>query len=135
MEEKTKNGTGDLLAVVSVFHYVVGGFQLLTSLLGFFYIAMGILMGSGALDSGKSAPPPAAMGWIFGGIGVVVALLFILLGSLSIKAGTCIRRRKKRMFCITVDAILCLLVPFGTIVGIFGLIMLTRPETIEEFTG
>ncbi len=134
MDEKQKNCYGDLLTVVSVFHYVVGGLQLFMSLLGVFYIVMGVLMGTGALESGKSTHPEA-MGWVFGGMGVLIAVFCLILGSLSIKAGSNIRKRRKRMFCIVVDAILCMLVPFGTIVGIFGLIMLTRPENIEEFTG
>lgn len=135
MTEKVGNGEGDILTVVSVFHYVVGGFQILMSFIGLFYVAMGILMGSGALESAKNPPPPEAVGWVFGGIGAVITLLCLVLGSLSIKAGTNIRKRRNRMFCIVVDAILCLMVPFGTIVGIFGLIMLTRPETEKEFTG
>ena len=135
MDEKVKNGSDDLLTVVSVFHYALGGLQLFMSLIGIFYIVMGFLMGTGALESGKSAPPPEAMGWVFGGIGVLITAFCLVLGFISIKAASNIRKRRNRMFCITVDAILCLLVPFGTIVGIFGLIILTRSETIEEFTG
>lgn len=134
MEEKVKNSFDDLLTVVSVFHYVLGGFQLLMSFLGVFYIVMGILMGTGAMESAKSAPPEA-LGWVFGSIGVVIMLFCLLLGFLSIKTGRNIHKRRNRMFCIVVDAILCLMVPFGTIVGIFGLILMTRPEIEAEFTG
>ncbi|HPJ27548.1 MAG TPA: hypothetical protein PLM22_01350 [Candidatus Sabulitectum sp.] len=125
----------DVLTLVSVFHYVYGGFQILLSLIGVLYIVMGILMGTGTLGTAKSPPPPEAMGWIFGAIGVIITVFCLTLGAMSIKAGTNIRRRRNRMFCIVVDAILCLMVPFGTIVGVFGLVMLTRPEAAEEFTG
>ncbi len=125
----------DVLTLVSVFHYVYGGFQILLSLIGVLYIVMGISMGSGTLGTAKSPPPPEAIGWIFGAVGVIITAFCLTLGVLSIKAGTSIRRRRNRMFCIVVDAILCLMVPFGTIVGVFGLVMLTRPEAAEEFTG
>ncbi len=135
MEEKGTIKSNDLLTVAGVFHYVIGGFQMLMSLLGLFYVAMGILMGTGALDTAKSPPPPEAMGWIFGAVGVFITAFFLSLGVLSIRAGSSMRTRRNRMFCIVVDAILCLMVPFGTIVGVFGLVMLTRPEVAEEFTG
>lgn len=135
MEEKGTAGPDDLLTVVGIFHYVAGGFQMLMSLLGLFYVAMGILMGTGTLGTAKSPPPPEAIGWIFGAVGVIITAFCLTLGVLSIKAGTSIRRRRNRVFCIVVDAILCLMIPFGTIVGIFGLVMLTRPGAAEEFTG
>lgn len=135
MEEKAKNSSDDFLTLVSVFHFVVGGFQMLLSLIGVVYLVIGIAIGSGALETAKSSAPPEAMGWIFGGFGVVITLIFLTLGGLSIKAGINIRKRKNRMFCMVVDAILCLMIPFGTIVGIFGLVMLTKPEVEETFTG
>jgi len=126
---------GDLLSIVSIFHYVLGGFQMLFSLIGFVYVAMGILMATGAMDSAKGEAPPPELGWIFGGIGVVFVLVFLTMGILAIKAGININKRRHRTFCIVIDAILCMMVPFGTIVGIFGLVLLTKPETAGEFGG
>lgn len=126
---------GDLLSIVSIFHYVLGGFQMLFSLIGLVYVAMGILMATGALDSTKGEPPPPELGWIFGGMGVVFVLIFLAMGLLSINTGINISRRKHRTFCIVIDSILCMMIPFGTIVGIFGLVLLTKPSTAQEFEG
>ncbi len=126
---------GDLLSIVTIFHYVLGGFQMLFSLIGFIYVAIGMLMASGQMDSAKANPPPPELGWIFGGVGVVFVLIFVTIGLLTIKTGNNIRRRKNRTFCIVIDSILCMMVPFGTIVGIFGLVLLTKVETAEEFEG
>lgn len=126
---------GDLLSIVSIFHYVLGGFQMLFSLIGFVYIAVGILMATGAMDSAKGGAPPPELGWIFGGVGVVFVLIFLAIGLLTIRTGINISRRRRRTFCIVIDSILCTMVPFGTIVGIFGLVLLTRLETVEEFKG
>jgi hypothetical protein len=135
MQEAQRNENSDFFKVVSIFHYVLGGFQMLFSLIGVLYIVMGILMTSGSLEPSKSSAPPEAIGWIFSGIGVVITLMFLSIGLLSIKTGKNLSRRRNRTFCIVVDAILCLMVPFGTIVGIFGLVLLMKPESQELFTG
>ncbi|MCK5785608.1 MAG: hypothetical protein KAH54_03510 [Candidatus Sabulitectum sp.] len=125
----------DLLSIVSIFHYVLGGFQMLFSLIGLVYVAMGILMASGAMESSSGNPPPAEMGWVFGAVGVVFVLVFITMGILTIRTGINISKRRRRTFCIVIDSILCMIVPFGTIVGVFGLVLLTKPENAEEFQG
>ena len=56
--EKITTQDSDMLSIVSIFHFVLGGFQMLFSLIGFIYVAMGILMTSGQMDSAKGNPPP-----------------------------------------------------------------------------
>jgi len=126
---------GDMISLVSIFHFVLGGFQMLFSLVGLVYVAIGAMMASGAMESTKGNPPPPELGWIFGGVGVVFVLVFITVGFLTIRTGINIRRRRRRTFCMVIDSILCLMVPFGTIVGIFGLVLLTKAETVKEFEG
>ena len=124
-----------MVFLVSIFHFVLGGLQMLFSLIGLVYVAIGAMMASGAMESTKGNPPPPELGWIFGGVGVVFVLVFITIGFLTIRTGINIRRRRRRTFCMVIDSILCLMVPLGTIVGIFGLVLLTKPETAEEFEG
>jgi uncharacterized membrane protein len=133
--QEVKNNDNDQFRIVSIFHFVLGGFQMLFSLIGFVYLLIGVLMTSESLDAGKSVPPPEIVGWIVGGIGVVLIVLFLSIGFLSIRTGINISRRKHHTFCIVMDSILCLMVPFGTIVGIFGLLLLTKQETAGEFEG
>lgn len=125
----------DLLSVVSIFHYVLGGFQMLISLAGFVYVVVGVLMVTGAMDSAKGEPPPPELGWIFVVIGIVFVLIFITIGLFTIKTGINMRKRRSRTLCIVIDSILCMMIPFGTIVGIFGLVLLTKPEIADEFEG
>ena len=135
MNDTVTKQNGDMISLVSIFHFVLGGFQMLFSLVGLVYVAIGAMMASGAMESTKGNPPPPELGWIFGGVGVVFVLVFITVGFLTIRTGINIRRRRRRTFCMVIDSILCLMVPFGTIVGIFGLVLLTKAETVKEFEG
>jgi len=126
---------GDMLSVVPIFHFVLGGFQMLFSLIGLVYVAVGAMMASGVMESTKGNPPPPELGWIFGAFGVVFILVFITIGFLTIRAGINIRLQRKHTFCMVIDSILCLMVPFGTIVGVLGLVLLTKSETAEKFEG
>ncbi|RKZ03184.1 hypothetical protein DRQ21_06580 [Candidatus Fermentibacteria bacterium] len=135
MNDTVTKQDGDMISLVSIFHFVLGGFQMLFSLVGLVYVAIGAMMASGAMESTKGNPPPPELGWIFGGVGVVFVLVFITVGFLTIRTGINIRRRRRRTFCMVIDSILCLMVPFGTIVGIFGLVLLTKAETVKEFEG
>ena len=135
MTETVKNGDSELYTIVSIFHFVVGGFQILLSSIGVIYMAVGYLITTGAIDSAKSEPPPEVMGWIFSGVGLVFTVILLTLGILVIKTGLNLMKKRHRTFCIVIDAILCLAMPFGTIVGIFGLVLLMKPETEELFTG
>ncbi|MEA3266771.1 MAG: hypothetical protein U9P42_07500 [Candidatus Fermentibacteria bacterium] len=132
---EVKKQDSDLLSIVSIFHYVLGGFQMLISLAGFVYIVMGILMITGAMDSAKVEPVPPELGWVFVGAGVVFVLIFVTIGLFTIKTGVNMNKRRNRTLCIVIDSILCLMVPFGTIVGIFGLVLLTKPEVSDQFEG
>ncbi len=134
MNEVTKSDN-DLLSIVSIFHFVLGGFQMLFSLIGLIYIGMGILIASGELESAKGGELPAEAGWIFGAVGLIFTVIFLTIGLLAIRTGTNIRKRRNRTFCIVIDSILCMMIPLGTIVGIFGLVLLTKPENAEEFKG
>ena len=68
------------------------------------------------------------IGWIF----IVVASVIILVGwSLAIAilfAGRCLARRTHYMRCFVVAAIECIFMPFGTVLGVFTIIVLSRPS-------
>lgn len=78
------------------------------------------------------APPPL-MGWIF----VAVGSLFFLAGwamvAALIFAGKYLRRRTQHTFCLVVAGISCMFMPFGTALGVFSLVVLTRPHVKAWF--
>lgn len=63
---------------------------------------------------------------------VVIALASILMmwtvALMVVLAGRNLKRRKAYTFCLVIAAIECLFMPFGTLLGVFTLVVLTRPS-------
>lgn len=124
----------DHLRLLSVFHYVVGGLAALFSLFPVFYLVLGIsFVVAPRVFAEHGPPPPAFVGWIF----IILAVVFMVLGfSLAaclIAAGRCLAKRTKYLFCVVVAAIECMFVPFGTVLGVFTLIVLMRESVKPLF--
>ena len=52
----------------------------------------------------------------------------MLASNSSLTAGRSIKRRKRHAFCLVVAGLSCFFMPFGTILGVFSLIVLNRPS-------
>lgn len=120
--------------LLSVFHYVLGGVTALFSCFPFLHIAMGIAMLSGAFDGdGSGEAPPKVFAWMF----ILMPAFFVLCGwSLSvcmIIAGRKLSRFRNRTFCLVVAGFECMLMPFGTVLGVFTLIVLMKDSVKELF--
>ncbi len=126
------------LRVLSIFHYVVAAITALFSLFPILHLVMGLAMISGRMPTDNANPAanpmdPQLFGWIF----VVFAGVFIagglLLAGFMAYAGRCLARRRRHTLCLVVAAISCMLMPFGTVLGIFTLIVLMRPSVKAAF--
>ena len=127
------------LKLLSLGYMVSGGFAALFSLFGLFYAFIGIIMSltfSHIPDTAPKAggPPPAFIGWIFGGIGLVIFLAMITMAAAKFWVGLSIRRRKSRTFCMVVAGIGCLEFPYGTLLGVLTFIVLGRDSVARLFT-
>lgn len=122
------------LRLLAIFHYVVGAMHALFGSFGLihFCVGMAFLLNPAAMGGSGGAPP-----WWFGLIFVVVGGGFVLvgwtLGILTFVSGRCIARRKNRMFSIVMGCINCALMPFGTVLGVFDIILLTRDDVRAEY--
>lgn len=126
------NQDAEHLNLLGIFHYVVAGLTAMFSCLPLLHLAMGIAMLSGHLDGGKNEIP-AFMGWFF----VVFSSLFILSGwalaAVIAMAGTRLRARRSRTFCLVVAGLSCMLMPFGTILGVFTIVVLMKDSVKPLF--
>ncbi len=124
------------LRLLGIFHYVAGGLHFLFGSLGLIHlsIGLGLMMGSKDLIGAGTAPFPPMFGLLFAVAGGTFVLFGWTLGILTIASGRCIAARKKRTFSIVMGAINCAMVPFGTALGVFTLILLTKDETIQLYS-
>jgi hypothetical protein len=94
------------------------------------YIVLGALVVSGKLQNAQTngqAPPPE-IGYLFLGIGILMIVLFWTLAVLLFLSARFMSARRNRIFSIVIACLSCMWFPFGTILGVFTLIVLVRPS-------
>jgi len=119
------------LKLLSLFHYIVGGLLALISLFPVFHLLFGAVM----LFAPHLMEKNAQEIWILqvaGGFFMLFAGL-LMLGGMSlaiatVMSGRCLSRSRNHTFSFVVAAILCMFMPFGTVLGVFTLIVLSRPS-------
>jgi len=123
------------LRLLSIFHYVCAGMAALCGCIPIFHLLIGlVLMLKPASFGPAKDQPPAWFGLIF----VILASIIIFIGwtfaALLAFAGRSLSQRKRYTFCLVIAAIACFNVPFGTVLGIFTIIVLMRPSVKALFT-
>ena len=126
------------LKLLSLGYMVSGGMAALFSLFGLMYVFIGVVMGlliPHATQSPTKAGelPPAFVGWIFGGVGLVIFLAMITMAAAKFWVALSLRRRKSRTFCIVIAALGCLEFPYGTLLGVLTFIVLGRDSVARLF--
>jgi hypothetical protein len=123
------------LRLLTIFHYVVAGLAALFALFPIIHLTVGLfIVLSPEKIAGKGEAAPAFLGWMFISIAVVLMTLGWTFAGLVFAAGRCLHKRKRHLFCTVVGAIECLFMPFGTALGVFTIIVLSRP-TVKELFG
>jgi len=127
------------LKLLAIFHFILAALGLLgIAFLAFHFAFMrAIFMNPEMWKNEKSGPPPEIFfklimwGYAFG---VVVMLTG---GVLNLLSGLFIRKRHHRMFSIIIGGLNCLHVPFGTLLGVFTILILSRDSVrkIYEVSG
>ncbi len=126
------NQNEEHLRVLSYVHYVLGG---LTALMGLVPI-LHLLLGLGLLTTslaGQGDPEASVVGVILVAVAGAAILLGVGLGAAQAYAGHCLSHHKNWTFCAVVAAVSCLMIPYGTILGVFTLIVLQRPPVKDLF--
>lgn len=114
------------LRLLSIFHYLVGAITALFSLLPVLHLVVGLLLMTGR--TGESDPVAAWMGGLFVTISATFIVGGLTLAGFMLHAGRCIARRRRHTLCLVVAGVECTLMPFGTVLGVFTLIALLKPQ-------
>lgn len=92
--------------------------------------------GDSSSSSGEKASEYAVFQWMMRGFALVIGFIILCgwtLGGLIIYAGYCIRKRKHHLFTQLMSGLQCLFIPYGTLIGVFALMTLTKPEASALF--
>lgn len=124
------------LNLLGIFHYVVAGITALMSLFPVIHLAVGLAIVTGQMPDMQvrpGQPDPAWFGWVFVAVAGVMILTGLTFSVLLAYAGRCLQRRRRYTFCLVMAAISCAFMPFGTVLGVFTLIVLSRPTVKPLF--
>jgi len=122
------------LRMLGIGHYVVGGLTGVFALIPVLHLCIGLAMLNGRLPvNGLSAAQVPLFAWTF----VVIAGLMIVgglaLAAAMVYAGRCLGTRRRYTYCLIVAGVSCAMMPFGTALGVFSLLVLLRPSVKPLF--
>jgi len=124
------------LRLLSIFHTVVAALTGLFSLLPIIHLVMGIIfLTAPEKFQGSGPPPPPFVGWMLIIIASGIILLGLAMAVCIFLSGRFLSKRRHYMFCLVMGGIECLVMPFGTVLGVFTIIVLSRPTVKPLFTG
>jgi hypothetical protein len=121
------------LRLLSLVFKIFGGIHLVISFLPIFHLILGLMISF--FPSPDNADDP-----FFRGVGVMFSLfagLFIFIGVtisvLQFKVGQFLEQRTNHLFCLMISAISMLSVPYGTVLGLFTFLTLSKPSVKATF--
>jgi len=127
-----RNDDEQHLRLLAIFHYVVAAIAALLALLPLLYLVVGWFV-LHAPPPKQGEPPPAIVGWVFVGFGLAAFLIGQFFAACVFAAGRCIRSRKAYWFVFVIACLQCGFFPFGTALGVFTIVVLSRRSIKEMF--
>src|SRR5919197_5771616 len=125
------------LQLLAIFHYVVAGLAALFSFFPLLYTTVGAVF-IFAARHGTAKPgeelPPEFLGWIFAVIGLVLFLIGLAMAICILIAGRSLAGCKNYSFALVMACIEFIFIPFGTILGVFTIVVLSRESVRGLFS-
>jgi len=126
------------LKLLSIGYYVQGGLVTFYSLIFFAYVGvMGAVMFTALKEAAKSGSSANQVpGWLFPLLGTLITAVLLVIvasGLCLLYAGLALRRRKHYIFLLVMAGLSCFAMPYGTLLGIFTILVLQRPSAKALF--
>ncbi|HEY3817747.1 MAG TPA: hypothetical protein VGL81_11275 [Polyangiaceae bacterium] len=118
------------LNTLAICHYIYAGMLGLFGLFGLIYVVFGVILATaslGATGAGHAGPPPAAIGGVVAAIGGFITVFLWAKAACVAYSGMSLKKRQKRTFSFVIACICCVNIPLGTALGVFTLVVLSRP--------
>ncbi len=129
----------DHLRLLALFHYIVGGITAAFSCIFLLHFFMGIAMlthpQAFASKNGSGDGMDQFGGWLFTIIGGGAVFGGWTIGGLTAYAGKCLKERKGSTLLMVISVLNCLNMPIGTALGVFTIVVLSRPTVKALFAG
>jgi hypothetical protein len=122
------------LKLLAIFHFVIAG--LATAGIGFLaihFLVMNAVFNNPEIWKNTPNPPPREFFAIFKWFYLVFGLILILAAVGNLLSGLYIQKRKHRAFSFVIGALNCLQIPFGTVLGVFTIVVLSRDSVCELY--
>lgn len=123
----------DHLRLLTIFHYVFAGLGICgLSFTALHYAFLNTMISMEQAKGRPDAPPDAFMD-IFVWIYVIMAAMCLIGMTLNVMSARFLKARRHRTFCMVVAGLNVLQVPFGTMLGVFTLLVLARDSVRQAF--
>ena len=117
------------LRLLMLGYYINAGFCGFFSLFSLVYMAIGVLAASGALSGrSSSSDNPRVVGLIFLGIGFLFLAMALGGAWLNYFTARSLKLHRHRTFCLIIGGLSCLQMPWGTVIGVCTILVLSRPS-------
>lgn len=121
------------LDTIGILYYVLAGITAVFSLFPLIHLIVGIGMLALPPQPGQPEQGAAFVGWLFIAVAVALIGFGMSLAVLFLMVARRLRQRRGYMFCVIASAVSCLSIPFGTALGVFSLIVLTKAPIKDLF--
>ncbi len=123
------------LKLLSIFHYVIGGISALFGCIPLIYAGIGaaVLFSPHPVFGSQGPHPAAVVGWFFVIFGLGAFLVAQSIALCLVLAGRFLSKLTHYQFVFVLACVQCIFFPFGTILGIFTIIVLSRPSVKALF--
>ena len=121
------------LRLLAIFHCVVAGLTALFALFPLIHFAIGWFVLHAPPPKNGGEPPPPFVGYIFMAFGAGFFLLGQTFAACIFAAGRCIQARSRYWFVFVMACFECAFFPFGTVLGVFTIVVLSRPAVKQVF--
>lgn len=123
----------DQIRMLSIFHYVFAGMVGLFSLIPVIHLVVGLVFLFGDFPAQDPNMDNQLFGGIFAGVASFLIITGLTIAFLIFLAGKRLGRHTNILYCQVVAGVLCIFAPLGTILGVFTLILLNKPEAKQLF--
>jgi hypothetical protein len=125
------------IKTIGIFTFVYAGVSALFAFFPVIHLTIGISMLNGSLFGGSAPTNTEFPINIFALMFTIIPAVLILSGLIYAIAlailGNFLLKKKHYLYCMIMAGISCAFVPFGTVLGIFTIILLQRPSVKELF--